>query len=140
MNINNLFVLISVWLLLKALRTHCKRKYTNCGSFTASNVNCRTVISSTVTVTAVRFFAPFYCRSVNDCRPVTSNIFSSILNVLDIIIGSINIHNCTKQFKYYTNCEVFIFSELMTSTSFLKTTAVNKVQCAACCVQCPSYK
>ena len=67
----------------------------------------KVVIRSTFTVTAVKFFTPFIARLEIVSRPIrsTRNRISSKLNVLDIIIRSINLHVCTKLFKYYKNSE-----------------------------------
>jgi len=60
------------------------------------------VIGRTFTVTAFKYFTPFTAHLKTVYSPIRSSCFSSKLNVLDIIIGPINIHVCKKRFKYYT--------------------------------------
>jgi len=50
------------------------------------------VIRRKFSVTAVKFFMPFIARLKIVCRPIRSNRFSSGLNVLELLIDSINIH------------------------------------------------
>jgi hypothetical protein len=73
------------------------------------------------TVTAVKLFTPFIARVKIVYRPILSNRSSSDLNILGIVIGSISIYVRTKLFQRYTNCEFFIFTEFMASSSSLKT-------------------
>ena len=68
------------------------------------------VIRRTSTATAVKFFTQFIARLKIVSRPIRSNRVSSKLNVLDIVIRSINIHVCTKLFKYY-NIPEFLYSK-----------------------------
>jgi len=67
------------------------------------------VIRRTFTVTAVNLFTQFIARLKIVYRPTRSNISNSNLKILDIIIGSLNIHVCTNLFKCHKNCKFFIF-------------------------------
>ena len=79
------------------------------------------VIRRTFNVTAVELFTQFIARLKIFYRPIRSNSSSSNLDILDIIIGSLNIHVCTNLLKCYKNCKLFIFLNFMASSSSLKT-------------------
>ena len=70
--------------------------------------------------------------------PIRNNLFISNSKVLDIKIGSINIHICTNHFKYYINC-MMIFLEFMASNSLHKTLQQLTKCTLLWLVQCQSY-
>jgi len=91
-------------------------------------------VRRTFTVTAAKFFTPYIMCQKIASHPNVNNLSSSDLNVLDITIGWIKNHVSIKVYKWYTNCELLIFSEVIASRCFFKELEYWRSCVALCCV------